>query len=94
MKEWMMNNKSTINSIGYSFQSKLVHLTPQDAGFRHLEYYPIINSRAHMIAGAATSPWIRNSDLKDTYEKFLNVMIEEKMVSDHQKLCFVYYLLL
>jgi len=57
----------------------------------HLDYYPMVNSRVHLMSDSAAS-WSLNKNFKITYEKFLTAMIEKKQLSTCDKLIMTYYL--
>ena len=44
----------------------------EDAEWRHLDYYPMVNSRAHMVGDLEN--WTLNRNFKQTYGDFLRAM--------------------
>jgi len=50
-REYLMNNKpyQLFNCLGSTFKSRLVNLTLEDNEFKHLDYYPMVNARAHLV---------------------------------------------
>ena len=74
--------------------TKLVTIEPgQDKEFKHLDYYPMINARAHSI-GDSVASWTLNKNLKSTYETFLTAMVERKELTAADKINLAYYLLI
>ena len=67
--------------------------TPEEVDFRHLDYFPLVNSRAHKL-GDTESVGILNREFKATYDKFLSTMLEKRELSFEDTLAFVYYFLL
>ena len=61
--------------------------------FRHLDYFPLVNSRAHKL-GDTESVGILNREFKATYDAFLTKMIEKHALTFEDSLAFVYYFLL
>jgi len=35
--------------LGHIFKSKLVEVNLEDTEFKHLDYYPMVNARAHTV---------------------------------------------
>lgn len=64
-----------------------------DHGLRHLDYFPLINSRAHKL-GSEQTTGILNKQFKATYDNFLQVMVEKKELNNSDWIVFSYYLLL
>lgn len=77
--------------------------------FQHLEYSPLINSRAHVLtniksksnnvhASSAAATQIQNREFRIQYDKFLNYLLSVSSsfttLSSAQQLALVYYLLL
>ncbi len=58
-----------------SFQSKLYSKDLEQEGFKHLDYYPVVNSRAHSVG--EREMWTLNKNFKRTYDTFLQLMSEE-----------------
>ena len=85
--------------IGYYFDSKLITVRPIDSDMRHLDYYPLINPRAHKpstLSGAASTaqPMILNGNLYATYKRFILYLIEKKSWDVADKMNLAFYLLL
>jgi hypothetical protein len=53
-----------------------------DTEFKHLDYYPMVNARAHTVGDIKT--WTLNKNLKATYNAFLKAIIEH--ASTHHSL--------
>eukprot|EP01017_Pseudomicrothorax_dubius_P029140 TRINITY_DN3510_c0_g1_i2.p1 TRINITY_DN3510_c0_g1~~TRINITY_DN3510_c0_g1_i2.p1 ORF type:complete len:696 (+),score=188.42 TRINITY_DN3510_c0_g1_i2:115-2088(+) len=59
---------------------------------RVLEYFPIVNSRAHLMPGEKTT--ILNREFREQYIHFLRVLTEKTQIAASDYLLLVYYLLL
>ena len=83
---------------GYYFTSKLIEVRAEDSGLSHLDYYPVINPRAHKnihaTSSSLTQPLILNSQFYKTYKKFIFYLIEKPLWNIADKLTLTYYLLL
>jgi len=44
-------------------------------GFKHLDYFPVVNSRAHSVGDKEM--WTLNKNFKKTYDSFLQLMAED-----------------
>ena len=76
------------------FESSLLKVNPDltSQGFsKHLEYYPMINARAHKV-GQDNKTQILNKTFRQTYDMFLQSMAFKKKLSFTDQLVFVYYL--
>jgi hypothetical protein len=60
---------------------------------RHLDYFPLVNARAHKLGGEEKQG-ILNQNFKATYEKFIKALLVKTKIDNADKLQFVYYLLL
>jgi hypothetical protein len=60
--------------LGHTFKSRLLSVTFNDTEFKHLDYYPLINARAHQVGDLKT--WTLNLNLKLTFNNFLKALIE------------------
>jgi hypothetical protein len=58
---------------------------------RHLDYYPLVNARAHKIGESGK---LLNRNLKAVYEQFIKYLFEKKVYSLADKMNLCYYLLL
>lgn len=74
-REYLMNSRphQLISRLGASFKSKLVDVTLKDAELKHLDYFPMVNARAHMVGEQEN--WTLNKNFKQTYGDFLRAMI-------------------
>jgi hypothetical protein len=61
--------------------------------FRHLDYYPLVNSRAHQMADD-TNQGILNREFRQTYNKFLLSLVEKSKLSTEDLLNWTLYYLL
>lgn len=71
-----MNDKSynLIGAIQNTFSSKLYTVKLEDKNFKHLDYFPMINARAHTVGDIQN--WTLNNNFKSTFNKFLKAMAE------------------
>ena len=92
--------------VGSQFQSKLVQVNSHEEShdiFNFLDYFPLVNARAHRVGGmessssnssSETKQWILNQNLRETYMKFMVFMAAKKEWTAHDRLQFVNYLLM
>jgi len=75
-REYLMNSKNgqLLNSLTNSFKSRLFDVTLQDSEFKHLDYFPMINARAHSVGDL--EHWTLNKNFKQTFNRFLKAMTE------------------
>ena len=100
IKEYL-NSLDHLKSVcGYYFDSNLLSVRPIDSGMRHLDYYPLINPRAHNTASTASAgtsinrPLILNANLYQTYKMFILYLIEKPQWNSIDLMNLAYYLLL
>ena len=93
IKEAIRQNETFMTRIGTFFETSLIKWTPKTAQFRHLDYFPLLNARAHSI-GKNTSAGLLNVQFRATYHRFLYTMVEKDDFSTSDWLQFAYYLLL
>ena len=93
IQESIMRNNAILTQAGVFFESSLIRCSPETNNFRHLDYFPMINARAHKLGGDA-NPGILNRQFRETYNRFLKVMIEKIKLDENDHLNFTYYLLL
>ena len=79
--------------LGTFFESGLVKCSERSSGFRHLDYFPLVNSRAHKL-GDEQQAGILNQQFKNTYNVFLKTMLEKDRLNNADWLCYTFYLLL
>lgn len=84
--------------LGFYFDSTLMKARPVDSGIQHLDYYPLVNPRAHknLVSGSANNqqPLILNNDLYITYKKLILYLIEKPEWDFADRMNLIYYLLL
>ena len=84
--------------VGHTWKSELLDWNQVHEDNRHLDYFPLVNSRAHQLhAGSDTQKSsILNKNFKETYNKFLITLIKKftPSISEIDKLQLVYYFLL
>jgi hypothetical protein len=75
IREYLMNSRpyNIIQSIGASFKSKLFDVTLEDSEVQHLDYFPMVNARAHLVGELEN--WTLNKNFKQTYGDFLRAML-------------------
>ena len=93
MKESISRLVAVLSQCGTYFESSLIKWTPETSNFRHLDYFPMINSRAHKL-GDNSNPGILNRQFRETYFKFLKVSVEKNRLDETDWLNFTYYLLI
>ncbi|MGN0854822.1 MAG: hypothetical protein ACI4R9_04805 [Kiritimatiellia bacterium] len=78
--------------LGPVFVSPLVTITPEAAGlFEHKEYWPLINARAHAVAGGVNR--IANRQLAEEYRAFLDTLAAKRTLSADDRLLAAVYLI-
>lgn len=82
--------KSTL-PLGNYFISDSLKWFPEDTGFRYLDYYPLVNQRAHKLG---KNKKILNDKFKNQYNRFLRMLCEKPFIEDADKLWLIYYFLL
>lgn len=89
----MSRSDKLCNIIGSNFKSSLYsnYLTKYKP--RHLEYFPLVNSRAHKIGDDEKSA-ILNNEFRLQYDAFLSGAIEKEKLGHEDILCYAYFLLL
>jgi len=80
--------------LGTFFESSLVKCNEKSTGFRHLDYFPLVNSRAHKLGDDQNQAGILNKQFRETYNTFLKTMLEKEKMSNADWLCYTFYLLL
>jgi len=86
-------NSTFVRRVGTFFSSSLITCTPQASDFKHLDYFPLVNSRAHKVGDDITAG-ILNVQFKETYNKFLLTIVEKHSLDNEDWLNLTYYLLL
>ena len=83
--------RKVANALGPYFKTALVAVEPEETDlFEHREYWPLINARAHAIAGA---PTIANNDFAAEYRAFLDVLAAKPAPSAKDRLLAAVFLL-
>lgn len=97
IREYLKSATIIKERIGYYFDSNLIKVRAADSSLSHLDYYPVINPRAHKNIHASlslTQPLILNEQFYNTYKKFILYLIEKPVWNLADKLTLTYYLLL
>jgi len=93
-KEFLQVESSIHKSLGPFFESLLVQVSAAEADFKHLDYYPLVNKRAHHLGEAGTVRPILNAQLKATYESFVrSLAAKPRPLGPVERLRISYYLL-
>jgi hypothetical protein len=81
-----------LNLIGY-MRSKLFDKCPTlKKDVRFFEYNPMINSRAHKVGLDSEKNRILNKTFRETYDKFLQMMAFKPVLTQEEKMVYIYYL--
>jgi hypothetical protein len=92
--------------VGPQFESSLVQVNNWEEShdiFNFLDYFPLVNARAHRVGGMETAgtnssnetkQWILNKNLRETYMKFMFHLSTKRTWSAHDRMMFVNYLLM
>jgi hypothetical protein len=92
--------------VGPQFESRLVSVNNWEEShdiFNFLDYFPLVNARAHRVGGMEasgnnsskeTKQWILNKNLRETYMRFMFNMASKRKWSAHDRMMFVNYLLM
>lgn len=81
------------NIIGSNFTSSLYENYYTKYKPRHLEYFPLVNARAHSFGDENKSKILHN-EFRRQYDAFLMSTIEKTDLDSSDKLCYTYFLLL
>ena len=81
------------NIVGFYFESSLIKSSPLQENIRHLDYFPMLNARAHKL-GDHSKSGILNYQLKETYNCLLIRLVEKKNLDNEDYLTLAYYYLL
>ncbi|KAF2069014.1 hypothetical protein CYY_009667 [Polysphondylium violaceum] len=85
-------HRATSLSFGPSIYSQLLTVDPLLNGTtKHLEYYPLVNSRTHQLGGERK---ILNEKFSAQYQKICNLLLFKLNPTDSELLSLTYYLLL
>ncbi|CAG9311082.1 unnamed protein product [Blepharisma stoltei] len=87
IRELMSMNKQISTELGRFFDSSII--TTDKGDYIHLEYDPLINTRAHKLG---KNPRIANIEFKNSYRAFLELLCEKGSLDISDQLCFVQYL--
>lgn len=107
MREFFSSDQANLKKrVGSQFESHLVSVNNYEEShdiFNFLDYYPLVNARAHRLGGmdassnnssSETKKWILNEQMNQTYKAFIVYMISKKYWTPHDRLMFVNYLLM
>lgn len=86
------NLKRVAQKLGPALDSPLLTIDPETAGiFEHKEYWPIINARAHAVAGGVDR--LANRQLAAEYRAFLDTLAAKRTLSANDRLLAAVYLI-
>jgi hypothetical protein len=91
VRELLRRNDGFLLGIGRALRSPLLEVEPEDVGYEHLEYEPLVHARAHRLGARLR---ILDHGLAAQYERFLTVLMYRPSLSDEDRLSVTYYLLL
>mmetsp|Transcript_9905 Transcript_9905/g.9749 ORF Transcript_9905/g.9749 Transcript_9905/m.9749 type:complete len:210 (+) Transcript_9905:421-1050(+) len=105
LKEFFSSNDNLVKIVGPDFETSLIKVNGEDDAddrFNFLDYYPLVNSRAHRVGGMdilsqsskETQQWILNVQQRETYKKFLVHLVYKKGFPASDKLKLVTYLIM
>mmetsp|Transcript_20692 Transcript_20692/g.19713 ORF Transcript_20692/g.19713 Transcript_20692/m.19713 type:complete len:436 (-) Transcript_20692:159-1466(-) len=94
IKEYLSRDENGFIQRHFSgdFSSTLLTVSCQDLNLRHLEYYPMINSRVHKMGEDNSNSLSLNVTFRNTYIQFLHRVALKKHFTEPEKLILVYYL--
>ncbi|CDW90653.1 UNKNOWN [Stylonychia lemnae] len=92
MREFILTDNSYQISayVGSYFRSKLFDRDPEENDLKHLDYYPMLNARAHIVGDI--QQWSLNRNLKETYSQFLQTSILLPGLGVQEKMILIYNL--
>jgi hypothetical protein len=94
IKEYLVSSDVDFTKrLGNYFESSLITLNDENNKVRHLDYFPLVNARAHSV-GKNINAGLLNVQFRATYYRFLMNMTEKNKLTDSDWLQFAYYLLL
>ncbi len=92
VKEYLNSRDDVKRQCGTWFRSELLRVKGSDTGYRHLEYYPLINSRAHNISEGQSTLAVQ-PQLYNTYKQFIVSIAEKPALKVQDKMRLVHYLI-
>jgi hypothetical protein len=91
LREYLAACPDFLRRAGLDLRSKVAVIDARDQGWlEHLEYWPLINARAHRLGVRAVIP---NRRFAEQYQRFLSVLAYRSL-DDRDRLAAAYYLLL
>jgi predicted transcriptional regulator len=91
LREYLEEHGSFSSQCGLNFESQLLTVDPEmRRWYEHVEYSPLINSRAHQVG---IKQRILNGSLAAQYAQLLQTLVYRKTLTDEDRLAIVYYLL-
>ena len=93
IKEYMDRAKCNVTYYNMTVYENLIDPSGEAKKFRHLDYYPLINSRAHQMADD-DNQGILNREFRETYNRFLFKTSHKKQLDTEDMLNWTLYYLL
>lgn len=91
-REYLRHNQQFTQECGGPIASPLLTIHPiQVHTYEHLEYKPLVNSRAHPLGKRRQ---IVNDKINEQYHRFLSLLSHQAQLTDQDRLATTYYLLL
>lgn len=91
-REFLQHATDFVQTCGPLLDSPLLNIDPVARGsFEQVDYQPLVNARAHALAGERT---IADQDLARQYTTWLDVLAHRAVLTDADRLTLAYYLLL
>ncbi|HVR76601.1 MAG TPA: hypothetical protein VMT52_19890, partial [Planctomycetota bacterium] len=92
IREYLKYSGDFVNRCGAALESPLLRIDPvEQKTYQHLEYWPLVNARAHRLGKERQ---ILNDRFREQYLRLLNVLSYRPSLSDEDHLAVTYYLLL
>eukprot|EP01022_Parablepharisma_sp_SALTPOND_P009836 TRINITY_DN1405_c2_g1_i1.p1 TRINITY_DN1405_c2_g1~~TRINITY_DN1405_c2_g1_i1.p1 ORF type:complete len:2260 (-),score=324.93 TRINITY_DN1405_c2_g1_i1:695-7474(-) len=91
LQEYFNSRNDIKLQFGSWFNSYLMSVKCKETGKQHLEYYPLINSRAHSIV-EGQSTFVIHPQMYKTYKNFIMGLSEKKALKTKDKMRLVHYL--
>ena len=94
--EYLNSDNRLKSQCGYYFDSGLLKVRPCDSDMWHLDYYPLINPRAHKNLALVNNnqPLILNEEFYKTYKRFIIYLLEKPKLDLYDKINLAYYFIL
>lgn len=92
LKQFLKHANGLVAQCGAALESPLLIIDPVERrSYEHLDYSPLVNSRAHQLGSERQ---ILNDRLHQQYHRLLNILACRRKLDDEDRLAVTYYLLL